>query len=180
MLREGKLEMNFEFSNIRQKEGKVKYSTSEMKHSHILQILCLLFFYIIWAIDSFFLKASTFLENYVPLPIRLAISLSIIAAGSFLIARAHQQLFKDKPADLITTGIFAHVRHPMYLGIILTYLGWIIATFSLLTFIPWILAVILYVKMANHEEKQLEERFGEKYEEYKRKVPKWIPKLKTE
>ena len=38
----------------------------------------------------------------------------------------------------------------------------------------------LYVKMANHEEKQLKERFGEKYEEYKRKVPKWIPKLKAE
>jgi len=139
-----------------------------------------LLFYIVWVIDSFFLKASTFLENYVPLPIRLIISLSIIALGSFLIARAHRQLFKDKPADLVTTGIFAHVRHPMYLGIILTYLGWIIATFSLLTFIPWILTLILYVKMANYEEKQLEERFGEKYEEYKRKVPKWIPKLKTE
>ena len=172
--------MNFGFLSIRQEVRKIKYSTSETKHSHILQMLCLLLFYIIWAIDSFFLKASTFLENYVPLPIRLAISLSIIAAGSFLIARAHQQLFKDKPADLITTGIFAHVRHPMYLRIILTYLGWIIATFSLLTFIPWILIVALYVKMANHEEKQLEERFGEKYEEYKRKVPKWIPKLKTE
>ena len=180
MLKEGKLKMNFEFSNIRQKERKVKYSTSEMRHSHIFQILCLLFFYVVWAIDSFFLKASTFLEKYVLLLIRLAISLSIIALGSFLIAKAHQQLFKDKHADLITTGIFAHVRHPMYLGIILTYLGWIIATFSLLTFIPWILIVTLYVKMANHEEKQLEERFGEKYEEYKRKVPKWIPKLKAE
>ena len=114
MLKGGRLKMNFEFSNIGQKVRKVKYSTSEMKHSHILQILCLLFFYIIWAIDSFFLKASIFLENYVPLPIRLAISLSIIALGSFLIARAHQQLFKDKPADLITTGIFAHVRPVSY------------------------------------------------------------------
>ena len=33
MLKERKLKMNFEFSNIKQKERKVKYSTSEMKYS---------------------------------------------------------------------------------------------------------------------------------------------------
>lgn len=78
----------------------------------------------------------------------------------------------------MTTGIFAHVRHPMYLGIVLTYLGHIVGTLSLLTFVPWFLILILYVRMANYEEEQLEKKFGEEYLSYKKRVPKWIPRLK--
>ncbi len=79
-------------------------------------------------------------------------------------------------ADLVTIGIFAHVRHPMYLGYILAYLGCIVGTMSLLSIIPWLLIVHLYDKMANYEEHKLEKRFGKEYLEYKRKAPKWIPR----
>jgi len=152
--------------------------SSEIKHSHLLQVLCLMFFFIVWLLDSFFFNVTTFLACLIPLVIRIVASLSIIVAGSILIAKAYQQLFKGKLKDLVTTGIFAHVRHPMYLGIILTYLGCIVGTLFLLTFVPWFLILILYVRMANYEEEQLEKRFGEEYLSYKKRVPKWIPRLK--
>ena len=155
-----------------------KHPRSEIKYSHLLQILCMIFFYSVWILDSFILKTSTFLAEFIPLPIRLACSISIIAIGSILISKAHRKLFEEKSLDLITDGIFAHVRHPMYLGIILIYLGWLISTLSLLALIPWIAVIALYSKMADYEEKQLERKFGSRYAEYKKRVPKWIPKLK--
>ena len=151
---------------------------SEIRYSHLLQILCMIFFYSVWILDSLILKTSTFLAEFIPLPIRLACSISIIAIGSILISKAHRKLFEEKSSDLITDGIFAHVRHPMYLGIILVYLGWLILTLSLLTLIPWIAVIALYSKMADYEEKQLEQKLGSRYAEYKKRVPKWIPKLK--
>jgi len=151
---------------------------SEIKYSHLLQVLCLILFYVVWTLDSFLFNVSTFLAKFVPIFIRAVTSLSVIIGGSILIAKAHRQLFKDKQADLITDGIFAHVRHPMYLGTILIYLGWIIGTLSLLTLIPWILILILYVKMANYEEKQLERKFGEKYIAYKKEYQNGYQNLK--
>jgi protein-S-isoprenylcysteine O-methyltransferase Ste14 len=76
----------------------------------------------------------------------------------------------------VTIGIFARVRHPMYLGYILAYLGGIVGTMSLLSIIPWLLIIHLYNKIANYEEQKLEQKFGKKYLKYKRKVPKWIPR----
>ncbi len=152
--------------------------SSEIKYSHLLQVLCLMFFFVVWLLDSFFFNVTTFLASLIPLITRIVASLIIIVTGSILIAKAHQQLFKNKLNDLVTTGIFAYVRHPMYLGIILTYLGYIVGTLSLLTLAPWFLILILYVRMANYEEEQLEKRFGKEYLNYKKRVPKWIPEIK--
>jgi len=151
-------------------------SGTELRHSHLLQVVHLITFFVVWLLDSFVFRFSTFLADFVPLVVRVVLFLGIIAIGSVLIAKAHQLLFKNRPPGLVTTGVFAHVRHPMYLGIVLTYLGYVVGTSSLLTLIPWLLVVHLYVKMASYEERELEKRFGEKYVEYKKRVPKWIPR----
>jgi protein-S-isoprenylcysteine O-methyltransferase Ste14 len=89
---------------------------------------------------------------------------------------AHRELFEKKISGLITTGILTRTRHPMYFGTILAYLGGIIGTLSLITLIPWFLSVILYYKMATYEEQKLEEKYGQAYLDYQKKVPKWIPR----
>ena len=148
------------------------------KCSHLLQIVCFIIFFAVWIIDSFILNLSTF-ASFFPSALRIPSSLCIIAVGSILVGKAHRVLFKKKSRGLITTGIFARVRHPMYLGIILIYLGYMLGTMSLLSILPWLLIVYLYAKMADHEERVLEEQFGKEYLEYKRRVPKWIPKFTT-
>ena len=150
---------------------------AELPHAHLLQLVYLILFSIVWFLDSFILNFSTFLANFIPIVLRIVIALCVLALGLGVTSWGHWLLFNKKLwPGLVTIGIFAHVRHPMYLGYILAYLGCIVGTMSLLSIIPWLLLINLYNKMANYEEQELEKRFGEKYLEYKRRVPKWMPR----
>jgi protein-S-isoprenylcysteine O-methyltransferase Ste14 len=104
----------------------------------------------------------------------LPISNMIILTGMFLIVFGWSRIFKAKDA-LVTTGIYAHVRHPQYLGFLLLTLGinFLWTTFS--TLILWPILALLYHRLAKEEEKDMEAKFGEEYREYKNKVPMFIP-----
>ncbi|MEX2720251.1 MAG: isoprenylcysteine carboxylmethyltransferase family protein [Candidatus Wukongarchaeota archaeon] len=155
----------------------------EHPHAHLLQIISILAFSLIWFFDSFILKFSTEPANSIPLSIRIILFIIMFILGLILIGLAHKALFgmflhgeRHETSTLVTTGIFAHVRNPMYLGTFLIFLAFILATFSLISLIPWVLIVILFDKMTNYEEKDIERIFGEEYLEYKSRVPKWIPR----
>ena len=145
---------------------------AELPHAHLLQIVYLIVFAIVWFLDSFIFSFSTFPANFTPLLLRVVVALSVLALGFSMTSLGHWLLFNKKLPGLVTIGIFAHVRHPMYLGYILAYLACIVGTMSLLSIIPWLLITHLYAKMANYEEQKLEQKFGEEYLEYRRKVPK--------
>jgi protein-S-isoprenylcysteine O-methyltransferase Ste14 len=74
----------------------------------------------------------------------------------------------------MTTGIYGHIRHPLYLGTLLLYLPFALWTFSLISLVPWLVALVAYNKMANYEEQLLAKRYGKEYVDYKRRVRKWI------
>ena len=150
---------------------------TELPHAHLLQVVYLILFSIVWLLDSFIFNLSTFLTNFIPLMLRIVFALILLTLGFVMTALGHWLLFNKKLwPGLVIVGIFAHVRHPMYLGYILAYLGGIVGTMSLLSIIPWLFIIHLYNKMADYEEQELERKFGREYLEYKRKVPKWIPR----
>ncbi len=82
---------------------------------------------------------------------------------------------------LITNGPFAYVRNPLYVGNMLLYAG--VGVMSMALF-PWLLIVavvwfyIQYSLIVSQEEEYLGQRFGEEFEEYKRNVGRFIPKMK--
>jgi protein-S-isoprenylcysteine O-methyltransferase Ste14 len=78
--------------------------------------------------------------------------------------------------QLIKTGPYALMRHPMYAGVLLAAAGatLIFRTWAMLLFMPMSLVV---VGRAAREEKLLEAEFGEHWESYASKVPKWFPRL---
>ena len=80
-------------------------------------------------------------------------------------------------ARLVTTGPYAYVRNPLYLGNFLLTLG---ATFisELLWMLPVVITLYLlqYVPIVLWEEQVLSERFGAQYAAYCRDVPRWIPR----
>ena len=78
---------------------------------------------------------------------------------------------------LITKGIFARSRHPMYFGILLIYLAFVILILSVISLFAFLLISIMMNRMATYEEKELVKIFGEKFTRYKENVPKWIPKI---
>jgi len=80
--------------------------------------------------------------------------------------------------DLVTTGIFAHCRNPLYVGNILVLAGLGIASNSLIfmaVFLP--IFLFFYQAIVLAEENFLAGKFGEQYAEYCRKVNRWIPNL---
>lgn len=81
------------------------------------------------------------------------------------------------PEKLIISGLYKYVRHPMYIG----YLFIALSEFLILGH-PLILAYILgAIPLVNilviKEEKTLERKFGKEYIQYKKRVPRWIPRF---
>lgn len=149
----------------------------EHKSGDMGQIICLVVFLIIWALDSFVFKYSTVLAQRIPLFIRLPVSIITLLISGNLARSGLKIIFGpiQKKPHVITQGVFNIVRHPIYLGSILFYLGLILLTFSILSVIMWILIIILYFKISQYEEKLLKNKFGKEYEKYQKKVPMLIP-----
>jgi protein-S-isoprenylcysteine O-methyltransferase Ste14 len=80
---------------------------------------------------------------------------------------------------LVTTALHRQVRNPMYIGVFLVLIGEaaLFRSLKLLLYAGlFCMAVELFVLY--YEEPTLQRQFGESYEEYKRSVPRWIPKFK--
>jgi protein-S-isoprenylcysteine O-methyltransferase Ste14 len=88
-------------------------------------------------------------------------------------ARTH----KHKAKRLVAGGPYAWVRNPLYIANTAAFLG-----FVLLCGHPWLAAGTAaflwayYHAIARYEETVLREAFGEEFEEYRRRVPLWIPR----
>jgi protein-S-isoprenylcysteine O-methyltransferase Ste14 len=79
---------------------------------------------------------------------------------------------------VITTGVYSLVRHPQYLGALLAHLALSILFSALYSLLFTPLLIIYLFLIAWKEEKELVKEFGIEYDEYKSKVPMFIPKLK--
>lgn len=78
--------------------------------------------------------------------------------------------------DLVTRGLFAHARNPLYLGNLILLLGLLIIYNSPGAYlIVFPLAIFFYAAIVAAEESYLRSRFGEAYDAYCEKVPRWIP-----
>ncbi|WP_313370395.1 isoprenylcysteine carboxylmethyltransferase family protein [Sedimentibacter sp.] len=77
--------------------------------------------------------------------------------------------------ELVTSGIYKYIRHPQYSGFVLMIVGFLIQWPTIITLIMAPILLIMYTKLAKKEEKKMVELFGEKYEEYRKQVPAFIP-----
>jgi protein-S-isoprenylcysteine O-methyltransferase Ste14 len=80
--------------------------------------------------------------------------------------------------ELIISGPFRYCRNPMTLGTILAYLGLSIAAATEVgVALALLLGSLLITYLKNVEEKELAERFGEQYMDYKQSVPFIVPRI---
>jgi protein-S-isoprenylcysteine O-methyltransferase Ste14 len=152
-------------------------SRGEHPSGDVGQLILLGIFLIVWVGDSFFLHLSTFLTDYLPWYIRIIFLVSCLAAAAFLIKLSHGIVsHSQRSRGLVSTGAFKYVRHPLYLGCILFYLGLALSTASLFSLVLWVAICIFYNYLANYEEKLLEARFGKSYIIYQKHTAKWMPR----
>ena len=101
------------------------------------------------------------------------------AAGSYRIGRAGGPpgMSQGMPDRLVTTGVYAWTRNPMYLGHLTFMTGAALVTRSPLAIGALALAGPWFGGRVAKDEARLTEAFGADYEEYRRRVPRWIPGL---
>jgi len=153
--------------------------TGEHRVGDIGQVVLAVLFMTIWITDAHSLKWTTFLNQYVPVGIRIPIGVVILLLSGYLVITGLYIVFgeeRGKPA-VIRKSVFHIVRHPIYLSEILLYLGLIILNISLAAIVVWIIAIAFLHYISRYEERLLLARFGEEYEQYMKEVPMWIPHL---
>ncbi len=79
---------------------------------------------------------------------------------------------------LVTTGIRARVRHPVYLGHVCEMLAWSLGSGLAVCWALTAFAIVTGTVMIRMEDKELETRFGEEYRRYRSTVPAVLPKLR--
>ncbi|MFX0184521.1 MAG: methyltransferase family protein [Candidatus Hodarchaeota archaeon] len=80
--------------------------------------------------------------------------------------------------ELITTGLYRYLRHPMYSGTLLGVIGFALVSQSIfVSLITFVLYFWIFNKRLIYEENLLEKTFGEKYQKYKASSYRLIPFL---
>jgi len=84
----------------------------------------------------------------------------------------------NPPKKLVVSGPYRYVRNPMITSVLTMQIA---EALLLNTWLCWLLFALFWsinmIYFPLFEEKDLEKRFGESYLEYKRNVPRWIPRL---
>ena len=81
-----------------------------------------------------------------------------------------------KTNHLVTTGIYACVRNPLYCGLTMAHSGVLFMTGNVLFLVlPFLFCLFMTILMIHTEEKWLHDLYGEEYEEYCKRVNRCIP-----
>jgi protein-S-isoprenylcysteine O-methyltransferase Ste14 len=101
---------------------------------------------------------------------------SIIILFALYLMRKGWILIHSSQGELVTEGIYGRIRHPQYAGLMLIVLGALVQWPTLITLVMAPIMVGVYYRLARKEERELEERFGERYLAYKAEVPAFLPR----
>jgi protein-S-isoprenylcysteine O-methyltransferase Ste14 len=108
------------------------------------------------------------------------LSFVFIGGGFVLISAAWKVLYDAQQQHrLATTGVYARVRHPQYVGFILVMFGFLLQWPTLLTLVMFPVLVFMYVRLARSEERGAIGEFGDRYRAYMDDVPAFIPRFRT-
>ncbi len=81
------------------------------------------------------------------------------------------------PGPLLTDGIYARIRNPRYVEMLLLVLGLSLFANYSGSYLAWLISLPVLFRVVVMEERELRERFGAVYDEYCRRVPRFIPRL---
>jgi protein-S-isoprenylcysteine O-methyltransferase Ste14 len=108
------------------------------------------------------------------LPLAIGININLRADKTFKVHATTVKPLGDS-TSLVTTGVFGITRNPMYLGFVLILLGIVILLGSLTPYVV-VLAFVIFINTVfiKFEEKKLEGTFGQAWQDYRKKVRRWI------
>ena len=101
-----------------------------------------------------------------------------VGAGFILISVGWNALYQaQRKHEIATSGVYAHIRHPQYVGFVLIMFGYLIQWPTILTLAMFPVLVFMYVRLARIEEREALAAFGSDYERYMHETPAFVPRL---
>jgi methanethiol S-methyltransferase len=101
----------------------------------------------------------------------------IIGVGILLVIFGWYQIYEAK-GKLVKTGLYKYTRNPQYIGFLLITGGLNVQWLTIITTALWPVLSLLYWRLAKIEEKESEAKYGEEFVEFKKAVPRFIPRLR--
>ncbi|QIG47181.1 isoprenylcysteine carboxylmethyltransferase family protein [Nordella sp. HKS 07] len=106
------------------------------------------------------------------------LSFIFIGGGFVIISAGWKVLYEaQRRGALATTGIYARIRHPQYVGFVLVMFGFLLQWPTLLTLAMFPVLGFMYWRLARREEQEVLAEHGEAYARYMREVPAFFPRL---
>ena len=100
----------------------------------------------------------------------------LIFGGFVLLAKAWSVLYEaQKNHRLATTGPYARIRHPQYIGFVAILLGFLFQWPTILTLLMFPVLVVMYARLSIVEEREMLRQFGDDYARYAARTPRFIP-----
>jgi protein-S-isoprenylcysteine O-methyltransferase Ste14 len=84
----------------------------------------------------------------------------------------------DPPTELVVQGMYRFSRNPMYVGVVTVLLGEsLLFRSSLLLIYTAVVFIAFNIFIMWYEEPTLQRMFGESYDSYRRRVPRWVGRV---
>ena len=108
-----------------------------------------------------------------------AITIPLIAWVHWVLGRAlSKSLTIQEDHQLVTTGPYRWIRHPMYTVFIFYFLSLFLVSMNLFLLIVWIIMMITFIIRIPKEEQMLIDQFGEAYRDYMQRTGRLFPRLR--
>ena len=112
-------------------------------------------------------------------PLHIASNVVIIL-GFLLLASSWKVLHKAQhTGEMARDGWYAKCRHPQYLAFIMIMFGFLLQWPTIPTLVMFPILLIVYVRLAKHEEKESLKEYGDQYRKYMETTPSWFPKFSS-
>ena len=102
------------------------------------------------------------------------IGLLMIIFGWQAIYHGYWKQVKGK-GKVVKTGIYKWIRHPQYAGLLIIGIGMILGWATLTSLLLYPIMILMYLRLAKKEEKDMLEEFGEEYRTYMQSTKRFIP-----
>ena len=102
----------------------------------------------------------------------------LIVLGFMLLAASWKVLYRAQRSHTVaTTGPYARIRHPQYVGFVAIMFGFLLQWPTLVTLAMFPILVIMYALLAKREERDSLAHFGDAYRRYMDSTPAFIPRF---
>lgn len=112
-----------------------------------------------------------------PMLIAMVIGYGFVVLGLYLLIVGWREIYQaSREGRLATEGLYGIIRHPQYTGIFLAIFGeGVVHWPTVFSLVMFPIIVVAYVLLARKEEREMISQFGERYREYQRRVPMFLP-----